>query len=77
MEKLNNEEGRQNYRRLRNKLKISMDKVKKECLDSTCDDIMECQRTGHYNLVYMKTKILVGKKTLGFKTLALKTLKGI
>jgi hypothetical protein len=37
--KVNNEEGRKNCRRLRNKLKRSTDKTRKECLES-----MEYQR---------------------------------
>jgi hypothetical protein len=39
--KLNNEEGRKNYRRLRNKLERSTGKTRKECLES-----MEFQRIG-------------------------------
>jgi hypothetical protein len=31
----------------------------------TCNEIMEFQRTGHYNLVYMKTKELGWKETQG------------
>jgi hypothetical protein len=71
------EEGRKNYRRLRNELKRAMDNAKKEYLESICGEIIEFQRTGCYDLMYMKTKNYVGKKTMGFKTLASKTLKGI
>jgi hypothetical protein len=39
--KVNNEEGRKNCRRPRNKLKRSTDKTRKECLES-----MECQKIG-------------------------------
>jgi hypothetical protein len=53
---VNNEEGRKNYRRLRNKLKRATDNAKKEYLESICDEIMEFQRTGRYDLMYMKTK---------------------
>jgi type I site-specific restriction endonuclease len=42
---VNNEEGRKNYRRLRNELKRATDKSKKEYLDNICDKIMEFQRT--------------------------------
>jgi hypothetical protein len=37
-------------------LKNATDKAKKEYLDSLCDKIMEFQRTGHCNLMYMKIK---------------------
>ena len=73
---VSNKEGRQNYRRLRNELKRATYKFSKKYLDNICDKVMEIQRTGRYILLYMKMN-WVGKKTMGFKTLALKTLKGI
>jgi len=60
---VNTEEGRRNYRRLRNKLKIDKEKAKKEYLESTCNEIMEFHGTGHYDLMYMKTKELGWKET--------------
>jgi hypothetical protein len=50
------EEGRKNYRRLGNELKKATDNAKKEYLENICNEIMEFQRTGRYNLMYMKTK---------------------
>ena len=50
------EEGRKNYRKLRNELKRATDNAKKEYLEKICNEIMELQRTGHYDLMYMKTK---------------------
>jgi hypothetical protein len=44
--KINNEEGRKNYRRLRNELKRATDKAQKEYLESMCDDIMEFHEQG-------------------------------
>jgi hypothetical protein len=38
---VNNEEGRKNYKRLRNEVKRATDKCKKEYLDKICDKIME------------------------------------
>jgi len=58
---MNNEEGRKNYRRLRNELKRATDKSKKEYLDNICDKIMEFQRTGCYDFTYTKAKEL-GRK---------------
>jgi hypothetical protein len=50
--------GRNNYRRLRSGLKKATVKAKKEYLESICDEVMEFQRTGRYDLMYMNTKEL-------------------
>jgi len=47
-----------NYRRLRNELKRATDNAKKEYLENICNEIMEFQRTGRYDLMYIKTKQL-------------------
>jgi len=52
------EEGRKNYRRLRNELKRATDSAKNEYLEKICNKIMEFQRTEHYDLMYMKTKVI-------------------
>jgi hypothetical protein len=62
LKNVNNEKGRKNYRKLRNELKRAMDNAKKEYLDSICDKIIEFQRTGRYDLMYMKTKKLGWKE---------------
>jgi hypothetical protein len=43
------EEGRRNYRRLRNELNRATDKVKKEYLENACTEVMEFYRTGRYD----------------------------
>ena len=53
---VNTEEGRRNYRRLSKELKSATEKAKKEYLENTCNEIVEFHRTGHYGLMYMKTK---------------------
>jgi len=53
---VNNEEGRRDFRRLRNELKRATEKVKKEYLENICNEITGFQRTGRYDLMYMKTK---------------------
>ena len=53
---VNTEEGRKNYRMLRNELKRGKDNAKKEYLENICNEIMEFQRTGHYDFMYVKTK---------------------
>jgi hypothetical protein len=51
-----NNEGRKNYRSLRNKLKRVTDRAKKVYLENTCEEIMEFQRTGHYEESRLKRK---------------------
>jgi type I site-specific restriction endonuclease len=62
---VNNEEVRKNYRRLRNALKRATDNAKKEYLESICDEIIEFQRTGRYDLMYTKTKEIGWKENHG------------
>ena len=52
---VNTEEGRRNYRKLRNELKRATEKAKKEYLENACTEIKEFHRTGRYDLMYMKT----------------------
>jgi len=56
------EECRKNYRRLRKELKGPTDNAKKY-LENIRNKIMEFQRTGRYDLMYMKTKELGWKET--------------
>jgi hypothetical protein len=62
---VNTEEGRKNYRRLRDKLKRATDNAKKKYRKNMCDKIVEFQRTGRYDLMYMKTKELGWKEHQG------------
>jgi hypothetical protein len=68
---VNTEEGRTNYRRLRNELKRATDNDKKEYLENICKEIMEFQRTGRYDLMYMKTKELGWKETQGIQNIGI------
>ena len=52
---------------MRNKLKRATENAKKEYLENVCKEIMEFQRTGHYDLMYMKTKELSWKETQGIQ----------
>jgi nucleoside-diphosphate-sugar epimerase len=65
---VNNEEGKKNYRRLRNEVKRATDKSKKEYLDSVCDKAMEFQRTGCYDFTYRKAKELGWKQNHEIQT---------
>ena len=64
---VNTEEGRKNYRRLRNELKRNTDNAKEEYIENTCNEIMEFQRTGSYDFMYMKTKELASKIPKGIE----------
>ena len=61
------EEGRKNYRRVRNELKRATDNAQKEYLEKTRNEFMEFQRTGRYDLMYMNTKELDWKETQGIQ----------
>jgi hypothetical protein len=71
-----NKEGRNNYRRLRNKLKRATDNAKKEYLESICEEVKEFQRTGSYDLMYMKTKELGWKENHGIQDTGIENSQG-
>jgi hypothetical protein len=72
---VNNEEGRINYRRMRNKLKRATDKATKEHPENICDKIMEFQRAGCY-LMYMKTDELGQKEIQGIQNIGIEDSPG-
>jgi hypothetical protein len=74
--KVNTEEGRKIYRRMRNKLKRAADNAKKEYLENICNEIMKFQRTGRYDLMYMKTKELGWKETQEIQNIGVEDSKG-
>jgi hypothetical protein len=45
--------------------------AKKEYLENVCNEIMEFQRTGRYDLMYMKTKELGCKDTQGIQNIGI------
>ncbi|PNF14567.1 hypothetical protein B7P43_G14130 [Cryptotermes secundus] len=73
---VNNEEGRRKYRRLRNELKRATDRTKKEYLEKICNEIIEFQRTGRYDLIYMKTKELGWKENHGIQNIDIEDSQG-
>ena len=73
---VNIEEGKKNYRTLRNELKRATDNAKKEYLENICNEIMELQRTGFYDLMYMKTKELGWHETKGIQNIGIKDSRG-
>jgi hypothetical protein len=70
------EEGEKNYWMLRNELKRTTDSAKKEYLENMCNEIMEFQRTGRYDLMYMKTKELGWKETQGIQNIGIEDSQG-
>jgi hypothetical protein len=74
---ISTEEGRKNYRRLRNELKRATDNAKKkEYLENICDEIMEFQRIRRYDLMYMKTKELGWKENQGIQNIDIEDSQG-
>jgi len=73
---VNTEEGRRNYRRLRNELKRATEKTKEEYLENACTEIMEFHRTGRYDLMYMKTKELRWKETQRIQNIGIEDSQG-
>ena len=74
---VNNEEGRKNCGRLRNELKRATDNAKKEYLENICNEIMEFQRTGRYDLMYLNTNELGWKETQGIQNIGIEGPKRI
>jgi hypothetical protein len=73
---VNTEEGRKNYRSLRNELKRATDNAKKEYLENICNEIMEFQRTKRYDLMYIKSKELGWKETQGIQNIGIEDSQG-
>jgi hypothetical protein len=73
---VNSEEGRRNYRRMKNELKRATENDKKEYLENICKEIIEFQRTGHYVSMYMKTKELSWKEIQGTQNIGIKDPQG-
>jgi hypothetical protein len=76
LKNVNTEEDKKKYRRLRNKLKRTTDNAKKEYFENTCNEIIEFQRTGRYDLMYMKTKELGWKETQGIQNIGIEDSQG-
>jgi len=57
-------------------LKRATDNAKKEYLENICNEIMEFQRTGRYDLMYMKTKELDWKETQGIENIGIEDSQG-
>jgi len=52
-------------------LKRTTDNTKKEYLENKCKENMEFQRTGRYDLMYMKIKELGWKETEGIQNIGI------
>jgi hypothetical protein len=51
---------------VKNDLKRAIVEAMKENVESMCEEIMEFQRTGLYDLMHMKTKNKAGNKSMGY-----------
>jgi hypothetical protein len=53
-----------------------MENTKKEYLESMCNEVIEFQTTGHYDLMYIKTKELSWKENHGIQNTGIKDSQG-
>ena len=44
------------YRKLKNELRRETDKAKEQYLEQACNEIMDLQRKGRYNMMYQKAR---------------------
>ena len=57
-------------------MKRVTEKARKEYLENICNEIMEMQRTGRYDLMYMKTKELGWKEAQGIQNIGIQDSQG-
>jgi hypothetical protein len=57
-------------------LKSATDNAKKEYLENICNEITVFQRTGCYDLMYMKTKVLGWKGNKGIQNIGIEDSQG-
>jgi len=57
-------------------LKRATDNAKKEYPENICNEIMEFQKTGHYDLMYLNTKELGWKETQEIQNIGIKNSPG-
>ena len=57
-------------------MKRATDNAKKEYFEKICNEIMEFQRTGNYDFMYMKTKELGWKETQGTQNIGIEDSQG-
>ena len=57
-------------------MKRATEKVKREYLENACTGIMEFHRTGHYDLMYMKTRELGWRETQGIQNIGIEDSQG-
>ena len=69
---VNSEEGRMNYRRLRNEFIRATEKAENEYVEYICKVVMEFHITGRYDLMYMNTK----EETQGIQNIGIEDSQG-
>lgn len=55
----------------------AIDKAKKKCLESIWAEIMEFKSTGRYDLMGMKTNVLIWKENLGIQNIDTEDSQGL
>ena len=76
LKNVSTEEGRKNYRVVRKMLRRATENDKKEYLENIYNEVMEYERTGRYDLMYMKTKQLGWKETQGIQNVDVEDSQG-
>ena len=65
------------YRRLNNQLRRKTDRAKEVCIEEMCEEIMDLQKIGRYDLMYQKAQKLGEELAKLYECLELKTTKAI
>jgi hypothetical protein len=71
MEECQQRRRKEELQKIEERFEKSEDNAKKEYLESISDEIIEFQRTGRYDLMYMKTKELGWKENRGIQNIGI------
>ena len=64
------------YRRLNNQLRRETDRTKEVYLEEICEEIMDLQKNGRYDLVYQKANRLGGRTSKAIRTFGIEGNQG-
>jgi hypothetical protein len=64
------------YRRLNNQLKRETDRAKEVYMEEICEEIIDLQKKGRYDLVYQKAQQLRGRTSKAIQTFGIEDNQG-
>ena len=64
------------YRRLNNQLRGKTDRAKEVYMDGICEEIMDLQKKGRYDLMYQKAQQLGGRTSKSIRTFGIEDNQG-